>query len=240
MKSIFKKFAVAIAAIIMVAGAVTFASCDKEVSSSSIEVPTTSNTKVKPMSKALKEFLLANGIDIEAGCTYIVSYRSGCYQTKDILWGAYHSVECKQGCQYCELIGVKKNGVTLKTSIKPNDNTGRHGLDIDPATEDMHDGLMYISDYALEPRVYFFIDINKVIDSTIYNGDSLNLESPFAINYELAVDARISGRDQIVPAGNYKLERFEDVVLWSVPLSGLLSEEEKDYYQNLINQNQNE
>lgn len=235
-----KKYILAITAVIMVAGAISLAACDKEASSSSIEVPTTSNTKAKPMSRALKAFLMANGIKIEAGCTYIVTYRSGCYHAKDILWGAYHSVECKPGCPYCELIGVKKIGVTIATAIKPNDNAGSYGLDIDPATEEMHDGLMYISDYASEPRMYFFVDINKVIDSTVYNGDSLHLESPFAINYELAVDARISGKDQIVPAGNYKLERFDDVVLWSVPLSGLLSEKEKDYYQNLIDQNQNE
>lgn len=235
-----KKYIWAIAAGVMVAGAISLAACDKEASSSSIEVPTTSNTKAKPMSKAMKAFLLANGIEIEAGCTYTVTYRSGCYHTKDILWGAYHSVDCEPGCQYCELIGVKKNGVTIKTAIRPDNNTGRHGLDIDPATEDMHDGLMYISDYASEPRVYFFVDINKVIDSTAYNGDSLHLESPFAINYELAVDAKIMGQDQIIPAGNYKLERFDDVVLWSVPLSGLLSEKEKDYYHNLIELNQNE
>ncbi|MBP9990541.1 MAG: hypothetical protein KBT45_03830 [Bacteroidales bacterium] len=235
-----KKYILAIAAVIMIVGAISLAACDKEALSSTNEVPTTSNTKAKPMSKAMKAFLLANGIEIEAGCTYTVTYRSGCYHTKDILWGAYHSVDCETGCQYCELIGVKKNGVTIKTAIKPNNNTGRYGLDIDPATEDMHDGLMYISDYALDPRVYFFVDINNVIDSTVYNGDSLRLESPFAINYELAVDARILGKDQIVPAGNYKLERFDDVVLWSVPLSGLLSEKEKDYYQNLIELNQNE
>ena len=62
----------AIAAVIMVACAVTFAACDKEASSSSIEVPTTSNTKAKPMPNAMKAFLLANEIEIEAGCTYTV------------------------------------------------------------------------------------------------------------------------------------------------------------------------
>lgn len=238
----YKKIMIAAAAILTI-GAATFASCNKETDSreetSNIGTP---NKAAKPMSNALKAFLLKNGIEVKVGKTYSVLYRSGCYRMKSVLWGLYKSVSCEQGCDYCELLRVKEDGVSIKLdmAIKPDNNTGRYGLDVYSPTDDMHDGLIYLNEYAKEPRLYFLVDINKVTDKSLYDGEYLHLESPFAINYKLAIDTKISWKDQIIPAGDYKLEKFDDIVLWSIPLSQLLSDKEQEYFQELAEKEQNE
>jgi hypothetical protein len=238
MKSINHKTFLAIVATVLVAGTAFFTSCEKDETNS---VSTTNiSKKVKPMSDEMKAFLIGNGIDVEGGVVYTVTYRSGCYNRETVLLGLYEKVSCTPGCDYCELISVLKDGVSVSFSFEQDTSTGEYGLNIDPALEDMHDGLLHISNTQDGPKLFFMIDINKVSNPDLYKENYLTLESPFAINYELAIQLGIKPGNQIIPSGSYKLEKFDNIAIWSVPLDGLLTESEQENYINLINENSHE
>ena len=227
-------FKVALLAV-LAAGATMVTSCNKEETNN---VSTTNiSKKAKPMTDAMKAFLTTNGIDVEVGVVYTVIYRSGCYSKESVLWGVYEKVTCSQGCDYCEIISVLKDGVSISFTLEQDDTTGEYGLNINPALEDMHDGLLHISNTPEGPKLIFIVDINKVSNPDLYKGNYLTLESPFAINYELAIQLGIRPENQIVPSGSYKLEKFDNVAIWSIPLDGLLSKSEQKKYLELIYEN---
>ena len=238
MKTFINKTFLAVVATVLVAGTAFFASCEKEEPNS---VSTTNiSKKAKPMTDAMKAFLIGNGIEVEGGVVYTVLYRSGCYSVETYLWGVYKKVVCSPGCDYCEIISVLKDGVSINFTLEQDDTTGAYGLNIDPALEDMHNGLLHIGNTPNVPNMFFIIDTTKVSNPDLYNGNYLTLESPFAINYELAIQAGIRPENQIIPSGSYKLEKFDNIAIWSVPLDGLLTESEQAHYLNLVNESSHE
>ncbi len=78
------------------------------------------------------------------------------------------------------------------------------------------------------------VDIDKVTNANVYEGDPFIVTSPFAINYELAINAGVRLENQIVPAGRYEIKKIDNLCLWFIEVDGFLSGEEKTQYRILL------
>lgn len=231
MKKHFKISAVAVAAI-MIIGGIAFVSCNKESDKENM-VNTSIETK-KASREALISALAAVGINVETGKTYIVTYKTGSFYEESVLWGLYRKTGCNPSDNVCELISVMRDGVSVEFAVAPNEGAGGFGLNVHDPVEGMFDGLINIGGTLEEPRLFFMVDITKVTNPSLYEGDYIKIDSPFAIDYELAINASILPEDQIIPSGEYELDKVDDIVFWSIPLHGLLSADDREAYLKLI------
>lgn len=234
MKRIFKQ----ILLLFMVGGLTfSFVACgdDDEHVTKNVEL----NQKVaSPTVDGLLGWLSSLGVKLEAGKTYEIVYRSGCFtrEYKSILWGAYkyEKVSCGPGCDFCELKSVReiKGSVTLKSkdinreynsNIFTIDSNNVVGLNVDyDSKSDEYRGIVVRFDEGVisdKTIVCFMVDISKVNGKkNLYDTDALVLMKELALNGELAYNLGILPENQFIPAGNYPVLSCGNVRLWWIEL----------------------
>lgn len=234
MKRILKKFL-----LLFMVGSLTisFTSCnDKE---EQITQNVDLNKKVSSKTAdGLLGWLSSLGVKLEAGKTYEIVYRTGCYtrEYKSILWGAYkyEKVSCTPGRDFCELKSVReiKGSVTLKSKgvnkeydsdIFTLDSNNVVGLNVDyePESEEYRGIAIRFDKGVISDKTVlcFMVDISKVNDKKgIYDTDVLVLMKELALNGELAYNLGVLPENQFIKAGNYPILSYGNVRLWWIEL----------------------